>query len=153
MLRDDDVDAFLDELELDVRLIVETSMSNEDWPSDDVRETKAAIERLSEKLDSDENRRLLTEVDPALLCGLLAMLSMPRSFLALRGIAEAAPAKMNLLLSPDDVGHRVAALHMRTLLMRISHIKRMDLVGKIFSSERQRRIIDALERMNDDNPS
>ncbi|WP_019025483.1 MULTISPECIES: hypothetical protein [unclassified Thioalkalivibrio] len=146
MLRESDVEGFLDELEIDVRTLVEITMNNEGWPSDEDQETSSALEALSAKLDKPENRKILAETDPALLCGLLAMINLPRSFLTLREVVEQSPERIEELLNPAKVGLRVANLHVRTLLMRIGHIKRLEIARTIFSEERQAVILKALER-------
>jgi hypothetical protein len=141
MLKDLDVQLFLNTLPPSVKILVNAVSNKETWPQDDEADVNSAINELSDIITEQEE--ILIFADNASALSSIALMKMNRAILLLSIILKYKPNFISEILNePGETGKDVQ--HKVILVNRLTFLARASLINSIFSPQNSKLIKEQL---------
>lgn len=146
MLREEDIQHFLNNLPPEVRQMLSIASNKEHWPQDEADEVRQAIGELSELLES-VNTKVVSSSNLSAALSSMALVKLPRSLLLLDVVLSERPDFLSQIIDqPGETGKDIR--HKVIMINRLMFLARTQVINEIFSEAKCEAIRQQMQRMS-----
>lgn len=132
MLKDNDVDIFINSIPSNTKMLMEIIARKEQWPMDDLPDVNQAINELSDLLADDPS--ILVFAENAAALSSMALMKMPRALLLLSIVLKNKPNFLSeIIQEPGESGKDVQ--HKVIMVNRLVFMARTRMISEIFDEK------------------